>query len=71
MAAVVAGPTVPDEVFAPVKERLSPREIVEVMQVTGYYWSFGRVCTVLEIEVEADHGNAVIEVSRRLQLGAS
>lgn len=71
VAAVVAGPTVPDKIFAPVNERFSPREILEVMQVTGYYWSFGRVCTVLEVEVEADHGNAVIEVSRRLHDAAT
>jgi len=36
------------------------------MQVAGFYWSFGRVCTVLEIEVEDDHGTAVVEASLRL-----
>ncbi|MGI5141277.1 MULTISPECIES: hypothetical protein [unclassified Streptomyces] len=67
VAAVVAAPTVSDEIFSAVKERLTPREILEIMQVTGFYWSFGRVCTVLEVEVENDHGDAVIDASRRLE----
>ncbi|MGW2938036.1 carboxymuconolactone decarboxylase family protein [Streptomyces sp. NPDC001156] len=70
VAAVVAAPTVSDEIFSAVKERLTPREILEIMQVTGFYWSFGRVCTVLEIEIENDHGDAVIDASGRLQRSA-
>jgi len=30
---------------------LTEREIVEVLQVAGFYWSFGRVCTVLDVEI--------------------
>ncbi|MEU6218634.1 hypothetical protein ABZ845_14100 [Streptomyces sp. NPDC047022] len=67
MAAVVAAPTVPDEIFSAVEERLTAREILEIMQVTGFYWSFGRVCTVLEVETESDHGDAVIDASLRMQ----
>ncbi|WP_435220607.1 carboxymuconolactone decarboxylase family protein [Streptomyces sp. Tue6028] len=67
VASVVAAPTVSDEIFSAVKERFTPREILEIMQVTGFYWSFGRVCTVLGVEVEHDHGDAVIDASQRMQ----
>ncbi|MFF3919809.1 carboxymuconolactone decarboxylase family protein [Streptomyces sp. NPDC001852] len=70
VAAVIAAPTVSDEIFSAAKERLTPREILEIMQVTGFYWSFGRVCTVLDVEVEKDHGDAVIDASRRMQVPA-
>jgi alkylhydroperoxidase family enzyme len=62
----VQHPTVPDDVFDDVRPYLTDRELLEVMQVAGFYWSFGRVCTVLEIEVEDDHGTAVVEASLRL-----
>jgi len=42
-AAVVRNPTVSDEVFDAVRAVLSNREILEAMQVIGFYWSFGRV----------------------------
>ena len=62
-AAVVNGPFVSDEVFAAAHAVLSAREIVEVLQVIGYYWSFGRVATVLQVEIEPDHGTAVVQAS--------
>ncbi len=63
VAAVVASPTVPDEVFDAVRTYLTDREVVETLQVTGFYWSFGRTCTVLEVDIEAAHGTAVVEAS--------
>lgn len=67
VAHLVERPTVPDQVFDDVRQYLSDREILEVLQVAGFYWSFGRVCTVLDIEVEQDHGTAVVEASKRMQ----
>jgi alkylhydroperoxidase family enzyme len=66
VAEVVANPRVPDDVFAAVREYLSDREIVEVLQTTGFYWSFARVCTVLDVTVEEAQGTAVVEASRKL-----
>ncbi len=63
VAAVVHSPSVEDGTFAAAHEILSSREIVEVLQVIGYYWSFGRVATVLQVEVERAHGIAVVEAS--------
>ncbi|WP_326567803.1 carboxymuconolactone decarboxylase family protein [Amycolatopsis rhabdoformis] len=55
-AAVLAGPRVPDELFAAVREFLSEREIVEVLQVCGYYWTFSRIATVLDVPVTEVYG---------------
>ncbi|MFF5083603.1 carboxymuconolactone decarboxylase family protein [Actinoplanes sp. NPDC000266] len=46
---VLAGPAVGDELFASVRAVLAPREIVEVLQVIGYYWTFSRINTVLQV----------------------
>jgi hypothetical protein len=62
-AAVVNSPFVADDVFAPVHAELSAREIVEALQVIGFYWAFGRVATVLQVEIEPDHGTAVVQAS--------
>jgi alkylhydroperoxidase family enzyme len=64
-AAVVDGPFVSDDVFAAVHAVLSARQIVEALQVIGFYWSFGRVATVLQVETEAPHGTAVVEASQK------
>ncbi|WP_409467865.1 carboxymuconolactone decarboxylase family protein [Streptomyces sp. HC307] len=50
-AEVVRHPRVSDEVFDEARRFLSDRELVEVLQVAGYYWSFGRIATVLNVEV--------------------
>ncbi len=55
-AEVVRRPTVSDELFDQARRFLTEREIVEVLQVAGYYWSFSRVCTVLEVEITKVYG---------------
>ncbi|MDX2849352.1 carboxymuconolactone decarboxylase family protein [Actinacidiphila glaucinigra] len=50
-AEVVRHPRVSDEVFGLARSFLSEREFVEVLQVVGYYWSFARIATVLDVEV--------------------
>ncbi|MEU5963967.1 hypothetical protein ABZ777_22425 [Micromonospora parva] len=54
---VVRSPRVPDDLFDEVRGNLSEREIVEVLQVIGYYWSFGRVATVLNVELTTVYGD--------------
>jgi AhpD family alkylhydroperoxidase len=56
VAAVVAGPVVPDDVIGPVREFLSDREVVEVLELCGFYWTFGRMCTVLEVPITRIYG---------------
>ncbi|WP_037858939.1 carboxymuconolactone decarboxylase family protein [Streptomyces sp. NRRL S-340] len=59
-AEVVRGPRVPDEVFEEVRAFLTEREVVEVLQVAGYYWSFGRISTVLDVEVTQVYGDGEV-----------
>jgi alkylhydroperoxidase family enzyme len=56
-AAVVRSPRVPDEIVQRAREFLTDRELVEVLQVTGYYWTFGRISTVLDVEVTRVYGD--------------
>ncbi|MEU4555857.1 AhpD family alkylhydroperoxidase [Micromonospora violae] len=56
-AEVVRSPRVPDDLFDQVRNILSEREIVEALQLIGYYWSFGRVATVLNVELTAVYGD--------------
>ncbi|MFI7611519.1 carboxymuconolactone decarboxylase family protein [Nonomuraea terrae] len=55
-AEVVRRPTVSDELFDQARRFLSEREIVEVLQVAGYYWAFSRICTVLDVEITEVYG---------------
>jgi hypothetical protein len=50
-ADAVQRPRMRDEVFEQGHKFLTERELVEVLQVVGYYWSFGRISTVLDVEV--------------------
>jgi len=68
-AAVVRSPFVSDDIFAAVHAVLSAREIVEALQVIGFYWSFGRVATVLQVEIEPAHGTAVVQASEKFEAG--
>jgi alkylhydroperoxidase family enzyme len=58
--AVVAGAAVPPLEFAAVRDRFSPRAIVEAISVLGYYFSIARMTTVLDIEIdEAAHASVL------------
>jgi alkylhydroperoxidase family enzyme len=50
-AEIVQQPRVSDELFAEARKHLSDREIVEVIHVAGFYWTFGRISTVLQVPV--------------------
>jgi alkylhydroperoxidase family enzyme len=60
VAEVVQRPRVPDELFQRAREYLTNRELVEVLQVTGYYWTFGRISTVLDVEVTKIYGDETV-----------
>ena len=50
--ATLRGPQVEERLVATVREYFSEREIVEILQLVGFYWGLGRLCTVLDLEVE-------------------
>jgi len=66
VAAVIASPAVPDEIFEPVRSLYNDREIVEIMQVVGFYWSLGRFLTVLDIEIAIPEGTANFDAVLKL-----
>lgn len=59
-AEVVQHPHISEEMFGQARTFLTERELVEVLQVIGYYWSFGRISTVLDVEVTKVYGDEPI-----------
>ena len=57
--AVIAGPRVSDGLFERIRNVLTPREIVELLLVIGWYWTACRLTTTLEIEPEPALGHGV------------
>jgi len=49
---VLNRPRVSARRLAAVQRFYPPRQIVEILQLIGFYWGFGRFCTVLDIEVQ-------------------
>jgi 4-carboxymuconolactone decarboxylase len=62
-AEVVAGPTVSDSTFAAVSERLSPREIVELLLTIGNYLMLARVMTTLQLEIDEPAGGQALRAA--------
>ncbi|GHG48002.1 carboxymuconolactone decarboxylase family protein [Streptomyces griseocarneus] len=65
--AVADGPTVKDEVFAAVREHYSEEQVVETLVLAGFYFLLGRVCTVLDVDIDASDGDEVVKQALRLQ----
>lgn len=66
VASVIAAPSVPDEIFEPVRSLYTDREIVEIMQVIGFYWALGRFLTALDIEIAIPEGTANFDAVLKL-----
>lgn len=50
--AVLKSPNVPDDVFALAQASLSNREMVEIVELIGYYWMAGRIATVFRLDLD-------------------
>jgi alkylhydroperoxidase family enzyme len=59
---VIAGARISNPVFERIRSVLTPREIVELLLVIGWYWTACRLTTTLEIEPEHALGHVVISV---------
>ena len=55
---VITRPRITDATFGATGTLLSPRMIVELIQVCGFYFTFGRICTALDLDVSV-HGAEV------------
>ncbi|MCW2630123.1 hypothetical protein [Mycobacterium sp.] len=53
---VLLSHSVSEPTMAAIRSHFSAREIVEILQLIGVYWGFGRLCTVLDIEIETPDG---------------
>ncbi|MEX2982696.1 carboxymuconolactone decarboxylase family protein [Streptomyces sp. C36] len=65
--AVADGPTVKDDVHAAVREHYSEEQVVETLVLAGFYFLLGRVCTVLDVDIDASDGYEVVRQALRLQ----
>jgi alkylhydroperoxidase family enzyme len=45
-------PRASDQTFQRIRPLFADREIVEIIQIVGAYWSFARLCTTLDIEIQ-------------------
>jgi alkylhydroperoxidase family enzyme len=63
---VLVSPSVPEPTMAAIQSHFSAREVVEILHLTGFYWGFGRLCTVLDIEIETPDGLTSIKAVANL-----
>ncbi len=49
----VEKPRASDSAFDGIRPLFNDRQIVEIMHIIGAYWAFGRICTNLDVEVQA------------------
>ena len=49
---VLKRPRVSARRFAALQRFYPPRQIVEILHLIGFYWGLGRICTVLDIEIQ-------------------
>jgi alkylhydroperoxidase family enzyme len=54
-----------DATFAALREHLPPRQIVELILVTGAYAMLGRLMTATDLDLDGPLGDAVIDSARR------
>ena len=59
-------PDVGDRAVADARRQFSDREIVEILQLVGFYWGFARVCTVLDVEIDIPDGLTSVEAVSNL-----
>jgi alkylhydroperoxidase family enzyme len=66
VAAVAAGPAVPDAVFSAVQVHYSDRQIVETITLTGNYFLIGRLTTVLNVPLDPPADDRVLRMGRAM-----
>jgi alkylhydroperoxidase family enzyme len=49
---IVQSPRASEPTFQRIRLMFTDRQIVEIVQIVGAYWSFARLCTTLDIEVQ-------------------
>jgi 4-carboxymuconolactone decarboxylase len=60
-----------DDTFRAVRELFSPREVVELVLLIGYFRMISGLMTTLDVEVEAPFGTRILDLARDAVCGAS
>jgi alkylhydroperoxidase family enzyme len=50
-----------DETFTSARKFVSEREVVELLQLCGYYWTLSRVCTVLDVDITQLYAQVTVD----------
>ncbi|ALO99012.1 hypothetical protein SHL15_8042 [Streptomyces hygroscopicus subsp. limoneus] len=65
-AAVAAGPTVDDACYAELRKHYDDEQVVEALVLAGFYFLVARMCTVLDLEIDAPEGDEVLRMTRAM-----
>jgi len=61
---IVDCPKIDEGKLTEVRSHFSDREVVEILQLVGCYWGLGRLCTILDVDVEiSDNLDAINGIS--------
>lgn len=63
--AVLSGPQVADDLFKLAQSQLSSRELVEIVELVGYYWMAGRIATVFTLDLDVPKSTEVNDTAQR------
>jgi alkylhydroperoxidase family enzyme len=70
VGAVLDAPQIDETEVLVARRHFSDREVVEILQLVGFYWGLGRLCTVLDLEIDAPDGLTSLEAVSNLADGA-
>lgn len=63
--AVVSDPQIADDVFQLGQANFSNRELVEIVELIGYYWMAGRIATVFKLDLDVPRSTEVNDSAQR------
>ncbi len=65
-AAAAAAPFVDEALHTAVAAHYTEEQIVETLVLAGFYFLLGRVCTVLDVEVDAAQGDELVRMAQTM-----
>jgi alkylhydroperoxidase family enzyme len=66
VTAVLDSPDVEERMVTEARRWFSERELVEILQLIGFYWGLGRLCSVLDVEIDTPDGLTSIDAVSKL-----
>lgn len=63
--AVLSNPQVADDVFRLAQTNFTNRELVEIVEVIGYYWMTGRIATVFTLDLDSPKPTEVTDSAQQ------